>query len=87
VIELAIKDRAAAKNNNVSAECYYAAMRTLFAHPRKTVLNNLSGQNENKIGRESAAEALNSLKIDPKSRPQDLTVENIAKIARALFCA
>lgn len=65
-------------SSEVAADRYYATVRTLFAQPRKTILNNLASKTES---RESVVNMLLLLKIDPKSRPQDLTVENIEQIA------
>jgi len=81
-------------------EQYYSAVRTLFAQPRKTVLNNLSAGDgiqdtaetatageENIQGnvKEKITAALKEIGVDPNSRPQNLTVEAIVRIAEALF--
>jgi 16S rRNA (adenine1518-N6/adenine1519-N6)-dimethyltransferase len=56
---------------------YYNAVRVLFAQPRKTILNNLG----EKMPKSEVATMLSGLNIDPKLRPQDLTIENIVQIA------
>ncbi len=73
---------------------YYRAVRTIFSQPRKTIINNLFQKKE--VGdeergtsarndKEKIAEALQNIGILPESRPQDLSVENIAKIAEVFF--
>ena len=57
---------------------YYAAVRGLFAQPRKMIINNLEGGGTD---RKEALAVLEKLDIDPKSRPQDLSIEQIRKIA------
>lgn len=65
-----------------NAEHYYAAVRVLFAQPRKTILNNLAaGLTSPPTTKSEIITMLSQLGIDPKARPQDLTIENIAKIA------
>jgi 16S rRNA (adenine1518-N6/adenine1519-N6)-dimethyltransferase len=59
------------------AERYYAAVRTIFAQPRKTILNNLAVN----YPKEKILEFLKSASLDPESRPQNLTVGQIQKIA------
>lgn len=72
-----------------SADDYYATVRVLFGQPRKTVLNNvLSGVNVKKIGgytKENAASALKNIGIDPECRPQNLSIRDIAVIAKMFF--
>ena len=63
---------------------YYAAVRTLFAQPRKTILNNLRAGDGKESGEEKVFK-LQKLGIDPGARPQDLAIENIIAIANALF--
>lgn len=69
------------KSNNQKQ--YYAAVRALFAQPRKTVLNNLA--DDALKNKEKISPALLKLGIDPGLRPQNLTVEDIEKIAGVLF--
>ena len=61
---------------------YYRALRAIFAQPRKTVANNLAAALKNK---EMILVAMREFPLDPKCRPQDLTIAQIASIARALF--
>lgn len=74
-----------------SAERYYAAMRALFAQPRKTILNNLADaaaapRRAAEIkSKEKIAALLESIGIDPVLRPQNLAVADIAKIAKVFF--
>lgn len=56
------------------ARSYYTLIKVLFKQPRKTILNNLKALGASK---EMLAEA----GLDPSSRPQDLDVENIKKLA------
>lgn len=62
---------------------YYAALRALFAQPRKTILNNLIGKSTK--GKNEIASAIRESGLDPSDRPQNATVEAIARIAEALF--
>jgi 16S rRNA (adenine1518-N6/adenine1519-N6)-dimethyltransferase len=81
VVEFTV--RAPAIGNGLPEERYYKAMRAIFAQPRKTVLNNVaagSGGNRNEI-----AASLSALAIDPNSRPQDLSIEKISRIAENFF--
>lgn len=57
---------------------YYDMMRTLFKQPRKTVLNNLSET----MDKSEAIALLDLMKIDPSLRPQNLSVEDIARLSR-----
>jgi 16S rRNA (adenine1518-N6/adenine1519-N6)-dimethyltransferase len=68
---------------------YYEVMRAIFAQPRKTILNNLGDANlGSSVGDTKETKAniilkLQKLGIDPGSRPQNLTIENIRAIAEA----
>jgi 16S rRNA (adenine1518-N6/adenine1519-N6)-dimethyltransferase len=78
------KDKSMDKNILPAANRYYAAVRALFAQPRKTILNNLAamqGEQGEKTGKEAALRVLQAAGIDPALRPQNLTIENIAAIA------
>ena len=68
---------------NIPADRYYAAVRSLFAQPRKTVLNNLGGHGTQEE-REMAASILKKVGVQHESRPQNLTVEEIVAITKAL---
>ncbi len=65
-----------------NVERYYATVRVLFAQPRKTILNNLAADHTAQPAPKSEIiTMLSKLGINSKARPQDLTIENIAKIA------
>jgi len=80
-------------NDTIDRESYYRAVRVLFAQPRKTVLNNLVesmkykgesmegdiGTSGKKIG---AMRILKQAGIDPKARPQNLSVEQIIALSK-----
>jgi 16S rRNA (adenine1518-N6/adenine1519-N6)-dimethyltransferase len=65
---------------------YYSAVRALFSQPRKIILNNLAGGEGQIMGdKEKISIELKKLAISPESRPQDLSIEEIAKIAEVFF--
>ena len=68
-------------------ETYYSAVRALFSQPRKTILNNLAAEfkDPRKIASERALKALKSAGLSPSLRPQNLSVEDIELIARAIY--
>ena len=66
----------------VAAQRYYAAVRALFAQPRKTAANNLAAATKDK---EKNIAAMKRLGIDPSCRPQNLAITQIGLIAEALF--
>ncbi len=59
-----------------NATAYYQAIHEIFRQPRKTVLNNARAL----LGKD-AADKLKKLDIDPKSRPQNLSIADLKKIA------
>jgi 16S rRNA (adenine1518-N6/adenine1519-N6)-dimethyltransferase len=61
-------------------EKYYKAVTILFRQPRKTILNNLAYAG----GREDMRQKLLQVGIDPMSRPQNLAVSDIRRIASVL---
>lgn len=63
----------------ISPDVYYKTVRALFGQPRKTVLNNLA--TGMKISKTGVEEILKLAKIDGSLRPQNLSIENIIKIA------
>lgn len=64
-------------NHQSLATNYYKLVRILFKQPRKTILNNLvAWKSKNEI-----LAALEKIKINPAARPQNLTLENIKKLA------
>jgi 16S rRNA (adenine1518-N6/adenine1519-N6)-dimethyltransferase len=68
----------------VNAETYYAALRALFAQPRKTILNNLSAAKPNST-KDTLTDGLATVNVSPKARPQDLSIGDIKAIAAAFW--
>ncbi|HUX36149.1 MAG TPA: rRNA adenine dimethyltransferase family protein [Candidatus Paceibacterota bacterium] len=58
---------------------YYKMVRAIFSQPRKTILNNLSGGLG--IAKKEAGAKLSEAGIEPGLRPQNLSLENIFKLA------
>jgi 16S rRNA (adenine1518-N6/adenine1519-N6)-dimethyltransferase len=87
IILLNHKEKSAFKDQ----DRYYEAVRALFSQPRKIILNNLSqagaveGSPIGKYSKEELAASLQNIGVLPESRPQDLSIENIAKIAEVFF--
>ena len=79
VIALATKH----SDPTVDARCYYETVRALFSQPRKTIFNNIAAHNAN--SRETIETLLKKVGVSPSLRPQNLTIEEIAAIALALF--
>jgi len=73
----------------VESEHYYRAVRAIFSQPRKTLLNNIAAfhlsPTSATTAKEECIKALEELGIDPKTRPQNLSVKDIALIAERLF--
>lgn len=63
------------------ADRFYAAAKILFSHPRKTVLNNMSGA----LPKKNAESILGSAGIESNARPQNLSIENITSIAEMMY--
>ncbi len=72
------------ENFSISSERYYAALRALFAQPRKTTLNNLASALGN-LSKEDIVGRLGVLQINPAGRPQDISVYALAQIANSFF--
>ena len=64
-----------------NVENYYRLVKILFKQPRKTILNNLKPMAGDL---KSLIEKLELLGVDSNARPQDLSVENIKKLAESL---
>lgn len=64
------------------ASKYYQLLRLVFKQPRKTLLNNLKAVSKAKTEIEIA---LKTLKIDPQSRPQNLSLIELKKLASTLL--
>ncbi|MBI4992425.1 MAG: ribosomal RNA small subunit methyltransferase A [Candidatus Harrisonbacteria bacterium] len=68
------------KPYTLNPKTYYKLLHIIFKQPRKTLLNNLkTGLNLSAIETENILKPLN---VDPKSRPQDLSLEKIEKMAK-----
>lgn len=74
-------DRDNGAEHGAKADAYYTIVRILFAQPRKTVENNLRAR----FGKEGAIRMLETAHIDPKLRPQDLSIQNIKQIGGNLM--
>lgn len=61
---------------------YYETIKTVFKHPRKTILNNIlaSGVEKNR-----ALKILKTAGLNSKTRPQNLSISTIKKIALMLY--
>ncbi len=59
---------------------YYESLHVMFKQPRKMLINNLS----EKISREEATALIKELNLSEKSRPQDLTVQQIVTLSSLL---
>ncbi len=68
---------------NIEPRRYYKAVQALFSQPRKTILNNLA--DGAKIDKEEAQNGLKKLIIAPSARPQNLSIEQIEKVAELFF--
>ena len=67
----------------MEADVYYKTVRAIFAQPRKTILNNLSfGMG---VSKKDAEEKLKLAGIESGLRPQNLSVEDIIKIAAVFY--
>ena len=66
------------------ANRYFHALRTLFAQPRKTLLNNLAAAAEGG-DKDDIVKQLASIGVDAKLRPQTLSISQIADIAGTMF--
>lgn len=62
---------------------YYRLIRAIFKQPRKTLFNNLRSGLE--IGENELKSALKTIKIDPESRPQNLSLGQLELLTNLLF--
>lgn len=62
---------------DISPEKYFSALRLLFSHPRKTILNNLSSR----LPKEEVTRLLEALGLSPSLRPENLSLGEVVKIA------
>ena len=72
------------ENGAASKDAYYRAVRALFAQPRKTIINNIAASLP-PTTKEALSERLASLTLAPNARPQDLSIEGIAALAKTFF--
>ncbi|MDE2001629.1 MAG: hypothetical protein KGI60_03655, partial [Patescibacteria group bacterium] len=80
VIELVTKgSQLAAKET----ESYYRFVHVIFKQPRKTIFNNLREGLD--LPQEKIKSALESLGLDPQSRPQNLSVDQIFSLSQNLL--
>ncbi|MEK7546860.1 MAG: 16S rRNA (adenine(1518)-N(6)/adenine(1519)-N(6))-dimethyltransferase RsmA [Patescibacteria group bacterium] len=68
-----------AVNGGADEKAYYKMVRVIFRQPRKTVLNNLAAALE--IPKDEIETGLKKAGIEPNSRPQNLSLEDIFKLA------
>ena len=86
VLKLATKKSAAratpqSRRHTIKWQSYESAVKMLFAHPRKTILNNLR---ESCLTKERLIESLREINVSPGARPQNLDIESITKISQIL---
>ncbi len=83
---MASRSQTESKRENLKSEIgpkkYYAMVKTLFAQPRKTILNNLAANSRQHDNKEKISRKLLAIGINPQSRPQNLYVEDIEKISK-----
>lgn len=85
IIEIVTNSQSGEKTN-AEEEKYYSTLRAVFAHPRKTLLNNLRAPaSEAGIKKDVLAAALKNHSIDPLGRPQNLSVSDIKKIREIVY--
>ncbi|MDP3014882.1 MAG: 16S rRNA (adenine(1518)-N(6)/adenine(1519)-N(6))-dimethyltransferase RsmA [bacterium] len=84
---IALSPRTDADWTRIDADKYYKLIKILFKQPRKTILNNLlvvcrdaKDANTHEC-REKIIKKLRKLDIDPRARPQDLSIEQIEKLS------
>jgi 16S rRNA (adenine1518-N6/adenine1519-N6)-dimethyltransferase len=85
IIALVTSDKRQATSEERDA--YYDAVRVLFAQPRKTVLNNILAGDMRQATSDKKLDAFQLLEkagINPESRPQDLSVEQIISLAKTI---
>lgn len=66
------------RKNSLEQDLFFQAAKIVFSGRRKTLLNNI----RNVSGKEQAEKILLSAKIDPQTRAQDLSLENVISLAR-----
>lgn len=81
IIQLLVKSEKLTVNE---LKNYYAAVRALFAQPRKTIINNLAAGFPG-IPKEKLLALLVGQNINPGDRPQNLSIEQIKQLSLLLF--
>lgn len=81
IIKLTPKQQIENRKLKIERDCFYKLIKVLFKQPRKTILNNLreGGWNKEKI-----TEICEKLEINPALRPQNLSLEQIKRLASML---
>lgn len=82
---IALDKRTAPHKESADPAAYYRAVRAIFAQPRKTLLNNLAMAGAEGGSRVKIAERLRDIGLNPELRPQNLAVEQIGLVAKALL--
>lgn len=65
---------------NMIEKKYYKTVSAVFSQPRKTILNNLA--HSLKSDRKKILETIQSMKLSPEMRPQNLSHEDIVALAK-----
>ncbi|MBI3232411.1 MAG: ribosomal RNA small subunit methyltransferase A [Candidatus Doudnabacteria bacterium] len=71
------------KFNITDEKSFFRLIKACFAGKRKQIHNTLV--NNLKLGKYQVQKALSNLEIDPKSRPQELTIDNWVKLSNQIF--
>lgn len=80
--------RPRSQNEERDAAAFYETIQALFAQPRKTIFNNLrKAFAARKLTTETAAKLLKGAGVDPKARPQNVSLEKIRELANKLTSA
>jgi 16S rRNA (adenine1518-N6/adenine1519-N6)-dimethyltransferase len=85
VILLKTKKNGGSNDQEINAEQYYKTVRGVFAQPRKNLINNIFEMAGKETPKATIIESLKKIGIDPESRPQNLSIEQITAIAQ-VFC-
>lgn len=78
IIKLRIKNQELGIKEN-----YYKLIKILFKQPRKTILNNL--KKDFKVKNDELIRELSALNVNPNARPQNLSVDQLKKMAELLY--
>ena len=71
------------QTEEVPADVYYAFIKKIFAQPRKTIMNNLTGKEGNKS---AVGDLLHAAGVAPSARPQTMNKDTLVALAK-LFSA